>query len=367
MGLSMRYFFQFYSCLIVLLLLSSGAQGARVPRALILGIDGLRGDALQKLLEQARVPQIKLLTRRGQYAKCPSVGAVTCAKAHSGPAYNSDFVWNTGPGWGSVISGLNANHHNIKDNGHRYLRTFTETTKTYPTIFKFLKQHGYRTAAAGVGSFLTAKNGRALYPGIVDYECGALRNGPSVKPNDKSSCNLDFRFTVNNQDSHRDDKITDAAISWINKADIKFIMLVLDQVDSRGHSAGFDLAPGYLNEIQSADTRVGKLLKTIEKRVAHNGEDWLVILTSDHGGHNQSKWLTWLPFVKNGTHGTLLGKDEIVPFIVAAYTKKPTVQFDDLSNKTDVRHFDTFKTIAKWFGLDKLPTAAMRDGHSRIK
>lgn len=362
-----RFGLRLCGVLLVVAVASTGHASIRTHRALVLGIDGLRGDALHRVIEQGRAAiNIQNLIIKGEYAACPDTKKSTCAKAHEGNDFKSDFVWKTGPGWGSVISGLDARRHNIKNIGHKDMKAFTETTKTYPTIFKLLKTNGLRTAALGVGAFLTSFEGKKLYPGIVDYECGAGSDGPTVKPSDTRSCNLDYRFTTNNEDNQRDNKITDTAISYINRSDIEFIMLVLDEVDEAGHKNGFDLTLNYLRAIQDADVRVGKIVAAIEKRVKDNNEDWLVILTSDHGGHNQSAFLKWLPGVNSGIHGTESGKDNIVPFIVSTFAERSPVKFD-VRDKTDVRHFDTFKTIATWFGLAQQQTVSTRDGQSRIR
>ena len=39
-------------------------------------------------------------------------------------------------------------------------------------------------------------------------------------------------------------------------------------------------------DIEKADTLVGKMLKAIENRKDYANEDWLVLVTTDHGGSN---------------------------------------------------------------------------------
>lgn len=351
-----------FGLIVTCIMLVATTSHAR-PRAMILGIDGLRGDALHEVLVNGKAPAIQMLITHGRYAKCPRADAPSCAHAHSGNDYHRDFVWKTGPGWGSVISGLDANRHQIKNIGHDAMKVFANVTQTYPTIFNFLKRNGLRTAAAGVGAFLTSLDGKSVYPGITDYECGSDKKSPQTASS-KSGCNLNYRATFNNEDEQRDDKIADAAVSWINGRDIGFIMVVLDKVDAKGHETGFEKSSKYLAAISDADKRVARILAAIDNRARAGDEEWLVILTSDHGGHNQSGLLSWIPGVNNGIHGTASGKDNIVPFIVGIYARSSRFIVDDFASSGDVRHFDTFKTIARWFGFDN--AARDRDGNARI-
>ncbi len=344
--------------------LSFAAHSARLDRALILGIDGLRADALDLVISLGKAPHIASLGAQGTKAYCPSLAAASCAKAHRAYDFDSSFSWETGPGWASVILGLDADRHGVKTNDHHDLKVFATTTKEYPSIFKILKDQGLKTAAAGLSSFLTNFNGALLTPGVVDYECGAKLIGPAVHPHAKSSCNLDYRKAFNSTTKHRDDRIVDQSLTWI-ESDAHLIMAVLDEVDGTGHAKGFDLGEAYLRAIEEADARAGKILSAIALRAAKHNENWLVILTSDHGGHDASEQDDAHAALGPGEHGDVSGKDNIVPFIVASYGQKQ-IEFDNLPEHTDVHHFDSFKTIARWFGLDRLSTVVARDGRSRI-
>jgi hypothetical protein len=63
-------------------------------------------------------------------------------------------------------------------------------------------------------------------------------------------------------------------------------MLLLD-VDSAGHSYGWGpTVSNYVKAIETADSRVGQIINALTNRVTYKQEDWLVIVTTDHGEHD---------------------------------------------------------------------------------
>nr|WP_269432884.1 MULTISPECIES: alkaline phosphatase family protein [unclassified Pseudoalteromonas] len=62
--------------------------------------------------------------------------------------------------------------------------------------------------------------------------------------------------------------------------DPDFIFLHLDEPDVIAHSQCFGSA--YNDSIQKADSKLNVLLDEIQKRQS-NGENWLVLVTTDHG------------------------------------------------------------------------------------
>ena len=59
----------------------------------------------------------------------------------------------------------------------------------------------------------------------------------------------------------------------------------MSQVDKAGHAYGFTAeTPEYLAEIEEKDGQVKLLLEAIERRPTRSEEEWLVVVTTDHGG-----------------------------------------------------------------------------------
>ena len=63
------------------------------------------------------------------------------------------------------------------------------------------------------------------------------------------------------------------------------MMLHFDQVDGAGHASGFAATnPNYINAIAAVDAHVGDVLAALRARPDYDEENWLIILTTDHGG-----------------------------------------------------------------------------------
>ena len=58
-----------------------------------------------------------------------------------------------------------------------------------------------------------------------------------------------------------------------------------DDVDLNGHSYAFDPSVSeYLSSIETTDTSIKRLMDAINSRATRNDEEWLITITSDHGG-----------------------------------------------------------------------------------
>jgi len=58
----------------------------------------------------------------------------------------------------------------------------------------------------------------------------------------------------------------------------------LEYTDSAGHTTGFNLRSRYMNAIANAENDAMALIAAAEERAETYGEDWLIVLGSDHGG-----------------------------------------------------------------------------------
>ena len=64
-----------------------------------------------------------------------------------------------------------------------------------------------------------------------------------------------------------------------------FIFVIYEPTDSVGHDYGFTINnPDYKKAFQEADLYGIETLNAIMQREPYNTEDWLIIITSDHGG-----------------------------------------------------------------------------------
>ena len=91
------------------------------------------------------------------------------------------------------------------------------------------------------------------------------------------------------------------AEDWIRSQEYDMVFVDFDGPDSAGHSTGFDgYAETYQKRVISVDKLIGNLLDAVLD--TSSGEEWLIVLTSDHGGEGTShsaydKYNRKIPFV----------------------------------------------------------------------
>jgi arylsulfatase A-like enzyme len=103
--------------------------------------------------------------------------------------------------------------------------------------------------------------------------------------------------------------------------------------DAMGHAYGW-MTPQYISVVQRADEALGTLLKELDDRGLR--QETLIIITADHGGHDQ-------------THGSRLPEDMTIPWIISG----PGVRPGPLT--TPIQTTDTAATAAWALGLTLPP------------
>ena len=198
-------------------------------KVLLIGIDGCRPDALQA----AHTPNLDSLIEGGAVSFVAQTGEHTIS----------------GPGWASMLTGVGIGKHGIVDN------SFADPHfDTYPHFFNRLNEVRPELHTASVVNWEPI-NGRIL-------------------------SHADFAFS---DDS--DSEVSRAVIQLIAKDDHDVVFLHLDNVDVAGHTLGYGPEhASYLKAIEVVDSQVGKVLNAIKSRKSYSEEDWLVIVSTDHGG-----------------------------------------------------------------------------------
>ena len=85
---------------------------------------------------------------------------------------------------------------------------------------------------------------------------------------------------LNDFNGKTDDDLTRRAIERINESKPDFVFLYLPETDEEGHAVGWMTGP-YLALIKNALENVRRVLEAC-------GEEYTVIVTADHGGHDRS-------------------------------------------------------------------------------
>jgi len=231
-------------------------EPAQVPKVLVIGIDGVRADALL----DAETPAIDGLVADGCIALDASAPAQTVS----------------GPGWSTVLCGVWPDKHRSTDN--RFLITDYER---YPSLFTLARRArpGIRTAYFGnwgpIGERILAKDPIDVRVSRADTKDDAPHTAACVEA-----------------------MRTDAALD--------LVFLYLGEVDEVGHAAGFHRdSAAYRDAIAEADARVGAVLEAMRSRPGFARENWLVLLVTDHGG------------TIDLNHGRDIAEHRTIPFIVS--------------------------------------------------
>ena len=232
-------------------LIAWGATGRcdEVPakRVLAIGIDGVRPDTLAK----AATPHLDELIEQGSYADTTQI---------LGPRYQKNDTI-SGPGWSSYLTGVWADKHGAHDNSFEG-KMFAQ----YPHFFARLKQQfpGARTA-----SFV---NWEPIDTHIVTHADVRLLYSPE-----------DDDFAL------MDARIAREASTFLAEDDPHAIMVYFGNVDAAGHGSGFHpTVSQYVQAIEQADRHVGALMASLKARTNYEQEDWLILVSTDHGGKGTS-------------------------------------------------------------------------------
>jgi hypothetical protein len=324
-------------------------------RALVLGMDGTKGPQFYErvFLQSRQAPNIKTIADQGQYARCVSVTDTHCARTHSGPRFDPAYSWVTSTGWAATLTGVDTGKHRVKENDFESQSIFYKTAQQYPTFLHQLRQRGFLTAAAGVANYISTIDSpgtpkASVSTGILDFECGVddKNQRALVDALAGTSCNASYRHSLDGDDPERDARLTDWLLSMIHsemkKPDV--IMGVYDTIDHAGHVYGYDSNPGYMRSISNVDTYVGQVLAAIQERIETTNEVWLVIITSDHGGHTNADG--------TGGHDQVRFDDEAVPFVSAVFGKSISLLNHGEMLDVNVSQMDTSPSVLHWFDVE---------------
>ncbi len=227
-------------------------EGKTEKKAILIGYDGCRADILTEIAEGSS--GIEALTVHGATLNLAYCGGVNY------PEKNTQDT-STAPGWCSVLTGKWAEEHGIT--GNDITKTMdTKTLLTSLTEDKTIDSASFITKWAG---HFSRKN--ATY---LDEKTYCEENGLPVSfvkcENDEAS----FNYTVEE-------------LGKENCSD--FIFSILEPTDSTGHGKGFSHNnPEYKEAFKKADLYAKNIIDAITARETYAEEEWLVIITSDHGG-----------------------------------------------------------------------------------
>lgn len=227
-------------------------EGKTEKKAIILGYDGCRADILAEIDEANS--GIKALTNDGAKLLLSYCGGVNY------PELNTQDT-STAPGWCSILTGQWADVHGITGN---------DITKTMDT--KTLLTSLVESKVADSSTFITKWKGHFDRKNATYLEEKAYC--------EENNLPVAFNRCENDEASHA------YTLEEIKKADCAdFIFVIYEPTDGTGHGKGFSFNnPGYKEAFRTEDAYALEAINEIKARPTYEKEDWLIIITSDHGG-----------------------------------------------------------------------------------
>ncbi len=209
-------------------------RAQQTKKVLIIGIDGCRPDALQA-------------------ANTPNMDALLTNAVYSFFARNNDITI-SGPGWSAMLTGVWSAKHGVVDNSFngsnfsQYPHFFNRVESTFPWL-----------NTVSISQWAPINNNIVLN-------------------------NADYKVNAANETS-----VTMEAVNQLTNHNPDVMFLHYDDVDHEGHTTGFSKTnPAYLTQIQEVDTEIGFVLNALHNRPNYSNENWLILLSTDHGGINTS-------------------------------------------------------------------------------
>ncbi|AMJ67828.1 alkaline phosphatase family protein [Hymenobacter sp. PAMC 26628] len=291
----------------------------RARKVVFIIADGIPADVLEK----ANTPNIKKLIAGGTYLRAHvggEKGTYTETPTISAPGYN-DLLTGT---WGYK--------HNVWGNAIK------APNYHYPTIFRLLKE---QQPARKIAIFSTWLDNRTKLVGEglpaagglhFDYKADGYELDTVAFPHDKQSL---YTHAI-------DDKVVAEAATCLRENGPDLSWVYLEHTDDMGHRHGDSeeqvRAVGYVDE------QVGRIWATLRERMKTKPEDWLLVLTTDHGRDAQS----------GRNHGGQSDRERTTWLVLSEQS------INAYASSEPVTIVDVLPTIARFMQLS-LPAATQRE------
>ncbi len=199
-------------------------------KVLIIGIDGTRPDALLK----AKTPNLDDLWENGAY---------------SFSAQTDPLSW-SGVCWTGMLTGVWKEKHNVLGNQYK-----NPNIKEYPHFFNLAKQQQPELRTYSI------VNWSPVHKILQDNDATVVKH----------------KLT--------DGLVTKSVIRTLKNKDVDVMFVHLDNVDHAGHKYGYAIDNSkYIRSIEKTDRRIGRIVKALQKRKNYANENWLILVSTDHGG-----------------------------------------------------------------------------------
>lgn len=279
--------------------MQSDSQG-KEKKVLVLGFDGTRADALVNIRNSGVLDKKGNEKYSGDNPNVRVSAVNHIVDQMNGKMYISYAGGNvkenfqapsTAPGWASITTGVWGTQNGVLNNpdGDKNIKNLDYKTfmlkyaeeqgkksifmaswdahkDTYRNEMQYVKDNKISMEFYGFGEFGTKP--------VIDKDGNIVLDEETGEP---------ITERLNDNDIH--EKLLKCVDGKNLEEDKDVIFCIYDWADHNGHGSGFSNEnSNYVNAVRTNDALMYEVIKAVENRDTYEQEDWLIILTADHGG-----------------------------------------------------------------------------------
>lgn len=264
--------------LTLFIIINTQAQ-TRQKKAVFVIVDGISSDVIEKIA----TPNLDKIAADGGYTRA-YVGGEKDGYSET-PTISA-------VGYNSLLTGTWANKHNVWGN------EIKAPNYHYWTIFRFLKEQ-YPAKQTAVFSTWLDNRTKLVGEGLpqtdhlrIDYPFDGFETDTLNFPHDSEKHYI----------SKIDEMVTDEAANYLREQAPDMSWVYLEFTDDMGHRYGD--SKQFYDAVRLMDSQMGRLWESIQYREKNYDEDWLIVITTDHGrdvqtgkghgGQSERERSTWI-------------------------------------------------------------------------
>jgi len=229
-----------------------------IPKAVFIIVDGIPGD----VIESVYTPVLDDIASHGGYTRAYTGG-------EAGGASETPTV--SAPGYMNLITGTWANKHNVYDNdvndpNYAYWDIFRIAKTDNPALKTAIYSTWTDNRTKLVGDGLPAAGGNK-----IDFHADGYELDTESFPQDERGGYIRRIDDLVSIEAARHIRDTGPDLSWV----------YLEYTDWVSHELGD--SPEFAASVTRADMLIGRIWSAIQAREAEDNEDWLIVVTTDHG------------------------------------------------------------------------------------
>lgn len=229
-----------------------------IPKAVFILIDGVPAD----VVESVATPNIDDISETGAYARAYVGGEI------GGPTESPTI---SAVGYQSLLTGTWANKHNVWDND------VAEPNYKFWDIFRIAKAHDEKLTTAIFSTWLDNRT-KLIGDGLesaggkkIDFHKDGYELDTDRFPHDEK------RNYIRNIDG----LVASEAAAHITSSGPTLSWVYLEYTDDVGHYLGD--SEEQKQALRLTDQRIGLIWEAVKQRQREHKEDWLIVVTTDHG------------------------------------------------------------------------------------